>query len=61
MTPFCTSAPIQSCAPTITSGPLPVGAWVMKSSRMEELSFTTRLTVMPFSSLNFLATASRGP
>ena len=60
MVPFCTSEPIQSWAPTITSGPSPVGFWVMKSSFIVELSLTTSSTVIPVSSLKSSATACSG-
>ncbi|CAH0300959.1 hypothetical protein SRABI128_04180 [Microbacterium sp. Bi128] len=52
ITPFWTNLPTQSCGPTIRSGPLPVGTWVMKSSRTAAKSLTTSLTAMPVSVWN---------
>jgi hypothetical protein len=55
MAPFVTSWPIQSCAPTRTSGPLPAAFAVMKSARVLTIAWTP--TVMPFASAKASATA----
>src|SRR5699024_8410832 len=49
-TPSVTSPPAQSCAPTITSGPSPVGAWARSPSRMSSKFFSTTSTSTPLSS-----------
>ena len=59
MTPFWTNLPTQSCGPTIRSGPLPVGTWVMKSSRTAAKSLTTSFTSIPVSALNFAVMSFR--
>ncbi len=54
MAPFCTRLPIQSCAPIMTSGPLPCWEAVMKVCWLSLLiSFTS--TVTPFSVPNWSA------
>ena len=55
MAPFCTRLPIQSCAPTTTSGPLPAEFAVTKFGwRSEEIAWTS--TEMPLASPNASAT-----
>ncbi len=55
MAPFCTRLPIQSCAPTTTSGPLPAELAVTKLGwRSEEIAWTS--TEMPLASPNASAT-----
>jgi hypothetical protein len=54
--PFCTMLPIQSCAPTTTSGPLPAVLAVMKLvCRSAETTWTS--TLMPLSAAKSSATA----
>ena len=54
MAPFCTRLPIQSCAPTMMSGPLPCWEAVTKVCWLSLLiAFTS--TVTPFSVPNFSA------
>src|SRR5690606_11178279 len=58
MAPFCTRLPIQSCAPIITSGPLPCWEAVRKVCWLSLLiSFTS--TVTPFSVPNWSAKGAR--
>ena len=58
MAPFCTRLPIQSCAPTTTSGPLPCWEAVTKLvCRSLETAWTS--TVTPFSWPNFSANGLR--
>ncbi len=55
MAPFCTRLPIQSWAPTTTSGPLPAESAVTKlPCRSAEMAWT--LTVMPLAAANVSAT-----
>ena len=52
-----TRAPSQSWAPTVMSGPSPVGTWAMKSLRRSSKFFCTRVTVAPVSSSKAAAAA----
>ena len=56
--PFCTRLPIQSCAPTITSGPLPCWEAVTKVVCWS-LEIAWILTVTPFSVPNLSANGLR--
>src|SRR6218665_3202462 len=56
-TPAVTRAPSQSWAPTVMSGPSPVGTWAMKSARRSSKFFCTRVTFAPVSVSNFFAAA----
>ena len=47
MTPFFRRSPVQSWAPTMRSGPWPVGAWAMKSVLMSCDGFWTTSRVTP--------------
>ena len=55
MAPFCTSWPIQSCAPLIRSGAWP--AWEALRNAVRPSATTWTLTVIPLSSPNFFAAA----
>ena len=55
MAPFWTSWPIQSCAPTSTSGPLPAWLAVMNAARVSVTAWTP--TVMLFALAYVSATA----
>ncbi|MNW56733.1 hypothetical protein D3C74_344660 [compost metagenome] len=43
------NSPSQSCAPTVMSGPLPVGTCARKSARMSSKFLRTTSTLVPFS------------
>ena len=52
MTPLDCRSPTQSCAPTMRSGPSPVGAWAMKSVLMSCDGFWTTSRVTPVDLVN---------
>src|SRR5690625_1039745 len=51
-TPLAVNSPSQSCAPTVRSGPSPVGTCAKKSGRISSKFLSTSSTVAPVSSSN---------